>query len=334
MKFNKPKINLVKTRELFSGFGSKIKNLKIKPDQQNAIVKAIKSKYVRVFLLVFLIILAITEFVFAVMIYGFKMDNQAIKMASSVIPYPVAVVNQDFVTYRDFIKEKEYIHHFYESTQQSNMDYNSIDKEILNQLIENKIIAFQAMKNGIKLSQSDVDTAINQIVTQNGGKEKVDKALDELYGLNLDEFESLVKTQLLREKVSDELIMKVTASHILIKVEEGAATEKVDAGKVKIDTVKKEIDEGLDFGEAAKKYSEDVGSAEQGGKLDPFTTGEMVQQFSDTAFKTAVGKISDPVRTEYGWHIIKIENKTGKIERSFNDWLTGIKEKSLILRLV
>ena len=281
-----------------------------------------------------LFVLGIIEVIFAVMIYGFKLDNKATRLAIKIIPYPVAIVNQDFITFGQYQGEKDYIHHFYSATEQADLDLASIDKEILNQSIENEMIAFQAFRYRIKVNQSDVDTSINQIIDQNGGAEKLDKALAELYGLNLKQFEKLVRTQLLREKVSNELILKVKVSHILIRVDKDAATDKVDAAKAKIDGIKKQIDDGADFAESAKKSSEDTGSAEAGGSLDPFTQGEMVQEFADAAFSTAVGKISDPVRTEFGWHIIKVENKTGKINTSFNDWLAGIKDKSLILKLI
>ena len=130
------------------------------------------------------------------------------------------------------------------------------------------------------------------------------------------------------------MILKVKVSHILIRVDKDATADKVDAAKAKIDDLKKQIDNGADFAEVAKKSSEDTGSADQGGSLDAFTQGEMVQEFADAAFATPVGKISDPVRTEFGWHIIKVENKTGKINKSFNDWLDGIKSKSLIIKFI
>lgn len=280
-----------------------------------------------------LIIMAIQIF-FGVLIYGYKSESVWVKKAAMIIPFPIAIANQDFITYNEYLNEKTYIHHFYATTQQSDIDYGAIDKEIISQLIDNKLIAFQAYKNRITVNNKEIDDTLNQIVEQNGGQENVNKVLSELYGIDLNQFRELVRTQLLREKVNNELIMRVSVSHILIRVEKDATQDKVDAAKAKIDGIKKEIDDGLDFAEAAKKYSEDTGSAEAGGKLDPFADGEMVPEFSSVAFNTLVGKISDPVRTEFGWHIIKVESKTGKIQQSFNDWLANREKKSLILRLL
>lgn len=339
MKLKLPKVKLNKGTSSSSSirsFFAKIKDF-FKSDKFKRFWKIfsfLKTRLAITIIITILFVCATVETVFAVMVYGFKMDNKATQLVTNIVPYPAAVANQDFVTYREFQKEKKYIHHFYNATQQTSLDFASIDKEILNQLVENKLIAFQALRYRIRVNQSDIDTSVNQIIDQNGGQEKVNQALDELYGLNLKQFEELVKTQMLREKVSQELIARVKVSHILILVDKDATPDKVDAAKVKIDGIKKEIDGGLDFAEAAKKYSEDTGSAEAGGSLDAFTKGEMVQAFSDAAFNTPVGKISDPVRTEYGWHIIKVENKTGKINESFDDWLTGIKNKSLILKFI
>lgn len=294
----------------------------------------LKSLLFKKIVLVLVIFIALVQVAFGILVYGFKSENKITRIAAKIIPYPIAIVNQDVVTYEDYLSEKDYIHHFYETTQQGNIDYKSIDSEILNQLVENKLIAFQALTNKEKVNKSDIDGAINQIIDQNGGRDQVDKALNELYGLNLNQFRRLVETQMLREKINSDLIIKVSADHILIRVSKDDPQDKVNAAKTKIDNIKKEIDAGLDFNEAAKKYSDDTGSADQGGTIDPFARGEMVQEFSDSAFSLPIGKVSEPVRTEFGFHLIKVKAKTGKIDKSFNDWLKVIKDKSLILNLI
>lgn len=339
MKLKPVKIDTKKISKTFSPVKKLFSKIKIKSNGKkyhfwSKFLSIFKSRIFVSVVVSLLFILGLIEVVFGILLYGFKLDNKVTQFTTKIIPYPVAVVNQDFITFGQYQEDKDYIHHFYSATEQSDLDLASIDKEILNQSIENKIIAFQTFRNRIRVSQSDVDSSINEIIAQNGGEEKLNQALNELYGLNLKQFKALVRTQLLREKVSDELILKVKVSHILIRVDKDATADKVDAAKAKIDALKKEIDDGADFAEVAKKSSEDTGSADQGGSLDAFTQGEMVQEFADAAFATAVGKISDPVRTEFGWHIIKVENKTGKINKSFNDWLEGIKSKSLIIKFI
>ena len=84
------------------------------------------------------------------------------------------------------------------------------------------------------------------------------------------------------------------------------------AAKTKIDSLYKLIMEGADFAETARDFSDDP-SASNGGDLGYFNEGRMVQEFNDVAFAMKIGEISEPLKTEYGWHIIKCTGrKTGE----------------------
>lgn len=310
-----------------------IKNCCLTVKQSGAMRFLGSAKFIKIVIWLFFII-AIAEIGFGVMVYKFKSTDKFTRIAAKIIPYPVAVANQDIITYAKYLQERDYIHHFYASTGQEGIDYATIDKEITNQLIENRILATQARLHKSTVAKSETDDAINQIIEQNGGEDKVAKTLDDMYGLTIDQFRALVKEQLTRDKINDKLIMKVKVSHILVRAEKTATQELVDAAKVKIDGYLTEIKGGLDFAEAAKKYSEDTGSAETGGSLDAFANGEMVPEFSKAAFEGKVGEIVGPVRTDFGWHIIKIESKAGTIDKPFTDWLTDVKNKSLILNFL
>lgn len=99
---------------------------------------------------------------------------------------------------------------------------------------------------------------------------------------------------------------EVRARHILVKTEEEAKT------------LAKELSGGADFAELAKKHSQD-GGGEGGGDLGYFTAGQMVKPFEEAAFATEVGKISAPVQTKYGWHLIKVEDKRDRKLPSFDE---------------
>ena len=77
--------------------------------------------------------------------------------------------------------------------------------------------------------------------------------------------------------------------------------------------MKKEVIEKLnaggDFAALAKEYSSDTGSAEKGGELGWFTVGTMVPEFNDAAYALEINKISEPVKTDYGYHIIQVTDK-------------------------
>src|SRR5437773_6818004 len=98
---------------------------------------------------------------------------------------------------------------------------------------------------------------------------------------------------------------QVRASHILLKTE-----GKDDAAvKAKAEDVLKQARSGADFATLAKKYSEDEASAKQGGDLDYFGKGRMVPEFDQVVFAMEPGTVSDLVKTQYGYHIIKLVDK-------------------------
>ena len=97
------------------------------------------------------------------------------------------------------------------------------------------------------------------------------------------------------------------ASHVLLRTE-GKKEEEVRA---RAEDVVKQARAGADFAGLAKKYSDDESNRDQGGDLDYFTRGKMVPEFEDAAFKLQPGQISDLVKTQYGFHIIKLIDKKG-----------------------
>jgi peptidyl-prolyl cis-trans isomerase C len=99
---------------------------------------------------------------------------------------------------------------------------------------------------------------------------------------------------------------EVHARHILVPTE--------DEAKAIEDQLKK----GADFAALAKEKSKDPGAAD-GGDLGYFTKDQMVPEFADVAFKLDKGQISDPVHTQFGWHIIKVEDKRTKPTPTFDE---------------
>ena len=98
---------------------------------------------------------------------------------------------------------------------------------------------------------------------------------------------------------------EVRARHILVETEDEAKT------------VLAELKKGADFAELAKSKSKDPGAAD-GGDLGYFTKDQMVPEFSEVAFKLDKGALSDPVKSQFGWHIIKVEDKREKQPPEFD----------------
>lgn len=90
------------------------------------------------------------------------------------------------------------------------------------------------------------------------------------------------------------------ASHILINVSNEAES--------KINDLKKQLDQGVDFATLAKEYSQDPGSADQGGDLGWVSPGDMVEAFDAALFSMQIGSISEPIETDFGWHLIQLND--------------------------
>lgn len=98
---------------------------------------------------------------------------------------------------------------------------------------------------------------------------------------------------------------RVEARHILISVDGDASEEQVEQARERAQEVRQRLRDGESFSELAEEYSDDVGSASQGGDLGRVRRGDMVEPFEDALFSLDEGEISEPVRTDFGFHIIQ-----------------------------
>jgi peptidyl-prolyl cis-trans isomerase D len=110
----------------------------------------------------------------------------------------------------------------------------------------------------------------------------------------------------------------VHARHILIKVDQNAKPEEVESARQRAEDVLKMAKEGQDFAALARQYSEGP-TKTKGGDLGTFRKEAMVKPFADTAFSMEAAEISDPVRTRFGWHIIKVEKINPAKTRSLDE---------------
>ncbi|WP_049431531.1 foldase protein PrsA [Staphylococcus hominis] len=194
----------------------------------------------------------------------------------------------------------------------------------------NKILAD---KYKDKVDTKRIDDDIKKEEKQYGGKDQFESMLKQ-QGMTLDDYKeqkrlSAYQKQLLNDKikVSDKEIKDDTkkASHILIKVKSDSDKEGLSdkKAKAKAEKIQKEVKKNPNkFDELAKKESMDSASAKKGGSLGYVIKGQMVDKFDKALFKLKEGQISDIVKTEYGYHIIKA-NK----EDDFNKQKSQLKTK-------
>jgi peptidyl-prolyl cis-trans isomerase D len=117
---------------------------------------------------------------------------------------------------------------------------------------------------------------------------------------------------------SYQLPERVRASHILLKTE-GKSPEETEKSKAKATELLLRVRQGADFAELARKNSEDPVSAANGGDLGLFGRGSMVPEFENAAFTLGIGAISDLVKTQFGFHIIKVTEKQPSRTQTFEE---------------
>ncbi|MEW8970025.1 MAG: peptidylprolyl isomerase [Mesobacillus sp.] len=181
-------------------------------------------------------------------------------------------------------------------------------EQALQELLYQKVLA-----ENYEVTDKEVEEKVAELKEELG--ENFELVLQQNQLKDEEELKEVLKDQLLMEKaalkdvkVSEEEVKKryeeykpeIKASHILVEDEKTAQE------------VKKKLDEGAKFEDLAKEYSQDPGSAAQGGDLGFFGPGKMVPEFEEAAYALEVNKISEPVKSQHGFHIIKVTEKKEK----------------------
>ncbi|MCM2313826.1 MAG: peptidyl-prolyl cis-trans isomerase [Thermoanaerobaculia bacterium] len=139
-----------------------------------------------------------------------------------------------------------------------------------------------------------------------------DADLKSYYDLNRESFKS-------RESVR--------AQHILIPVSPTAGEPLTAAAKAKADALVAQLRGGADFAKLALEHSEDPGSRNNGGDVGWFERGRMVPEFENAAFSLAIGEISEPVKTQFGFHILRVTEKRPEGYKSFEEVRAELTER-------
>mgnify|MGYP001334832323 CR=1 FL=1 len=204
--------------------------------------------------------------------------------------FSLGLYSQDFLLEieDDRISLDEFKHIF-----EKNNNNEKIDKQFLDEYIELYINFKLKVKEAKSLGFDTLSTFVNEL-------EGYKKQLSKPY-LRDDSFNDE-----LFEEALERIQYDINASHILINIENDNNDEALD----KIQKIRSEIiDEEISFEDAAIKYSDDKSSKENQGNLGYFTAFMMVYDFESAAYTTKVGEISKPVKTKYGYHLIRVNEK-------------------------
>ncbi|HHT06637.1 MAG TPA: foldase [Hydrogenispora sp.] len=204
----------------------------------------------------------------------------------------------------------------------------------LNLLIAQRIVDLEAKKQKITISDAEIKEALEEYYDHYGGEETFTQII-EMSGTSLAEVKkNLVSTMKIKKLLEPRI--KVTEEEMKAFFEENkedfAQEEQVKARHILVATekeaqeIKDKLAKGEDFAALAKEYSTDDSTKNNGGQLGFFNRGDMVPEFEKAAFALAVGEISAPVKTEYGYHLIKVEEKKEAAAPNYEKSKADIKE--------
>jgi len=299
-----------------------------------------------------------------------------ISSSEAVVDRVVAVVNQEIITLSEVEKWAQPFREkiITEDRLERREQLQEVYRKVLEKLIEEKLIDQEVKKNGIKISSKEVEATVEEVKRRNTAtQEELEKALA-VEGLTLEAYKKQIERGLQRKKLihwSVKVEMKFgekelrdfyqknndryrpdetyRPSHILFVVPKGATIEEVKEIKNKCQAVLEKIKEGNDFGEMALLYSQDTSNKDK-GDLGYFKKGELIPPFEREALRLKIGEVSGIVRTEFGFHIIKLLDRKGgeplpfeevkervqadyyesEMEKAYKQYLSTLKEKSII----
>lgn len=258
-------------------------------------------------------------------IYRLKAESTNLRRILIVYPFPAVLMPQDIILVRDYLNQLKYIRHFADKTKKPLPPENELRTQLINQMIETKLLLNTNRQYGVRVSKADIDAAFKKIAEANGGEGEVVKVLQDLYGMSQAEFRQLIRDQLLREKVRKDVLRQVQVKHILLRTDEKKARQLLD--ELKKDPSR--------FDELAKQNTEDTISREKNGDIGFVARGVLDQSFDDVAFKLKKDELAaDLVKTRLGWHIIKVIDERGYVDQSYQDFVNSLRKKQRLWVLI
>jgi peptidyl-prolyl cis-trans isomerase SurA len=285
----------------------------------------------------------------------------------------VAIVNDEVITQQDIDQLLAVLYAQY--SQESKGDellqkMEEVKKDILNQIIEDKLVLSRAKELGIKITESEIDERLDYVKKGFSSDEEFYKTL-ETQGVTIANLKDRYRDQLMMKKLVDyEVKSKISVlpseisdyyekhkdqfkerdkyrvKNILIKAKDDVSFELV---KVEIEDVFNKLKEGGNFDDLAKQFSQGP-NAEKGGDMGYIEQGQMLEALDNAIFKLKPGEFSEPVKSEIGYHIFKVEDIQygkqvsleevqkdvqmmlfqDKFKAQVNEWLSELKKKAYI----
>jgi foldase protein PrsA len=241
-------------------------------------------------------------------------------------------------------------------------EYRSFEQALVEYLVVQEVLRQEASTFDVTVTDKNVQDELDQIKQMFQGDEKKFEAALESENVTLDQLSQSLRESLWLDKMKAAVNRGVTISedeakayydahkaeyvqqesrkvrHILISpfatlvdgtVSTTASLAEWDAAKGEAERVRSEIQNGADFVSEAEKYSDDKSTKDSGGELGAVIRGQMVPAFEEAVFSLKKGDLSDPVKTEYGYHLIQVTDITPEQQLAYDQVKENIKSTLL-----
>ena len=239
-------------------------------------------------------------FIFGIGICRYGWNGNASKALLKFVPYPAAIVGNDLVLYKDYSHSLRTVlnRQNFNNTEDDIIAKKDISVKVLDRLITDEVIKSIASECKIKISEEDIKNNLEEYSRQFSSEEEFIKILQEFYSLNLEDFKNRVAYPILLQNMVNDYIIRSDSFN----------QDKINLADKILDELKSDPS-NKKFIELVKLYSEDLSSIENDGDLGWFEKGAMVEEFEEAVFSLQFGEISEIVRTQFGFHIIKVDDK-------------------------
>lgn len=231
----------------------------------------------------------------------------------------VAKIGERKITLADFKRVTDY----FDAERQKMLETNPQLKEtVLRQFIQSMVISDLAKQKGFDRNP-EIKEQLQFFSDNFLANEYLKREIAQKVTVSDDELKSYYESHKDEFKTQD----MVKARHILVRVDNSASDDEKKKAKEKTELYLKKIKDGEDFAKLASDFSDDPGSKAKGGDLGFFPRGRMVKPFDDAAFSLKPGETSGIVETQFGFHIIKVEDRKDSSVESFDVVKERLKQK-------
>ena len=261
-------------------------------------------------------------------IYHFDADTPTTHFIEKLFPFPAANAGEELIPLSRMRLQVAALS-VYDAQNGQTLTRRQTEQIVLHQIVNRTLYRQALAAQGTRITSANVDSQLQTIANSVGGQDKLTSFLNQQYGptMTLDRFRDWVVADSLAEAaVQQQLLVRTTISHLLVAVPANATAEQIETARQKALGYKTKITTTARFAEIAKQYSDDVASRDNGGQLGTTVRGsdsnskQYSPTFEQTIFTLPVNQVSDPVRSQYGWHLLLVTKREGSVDLSLADY--------------